>query len=220
MRRSIRCSRKCAASPSAPPNPPMRTGTGWRIGAMVRPASDSVTASAGLAARCRASCRASMVPPRTRTRMSADPLRHQTAAPRRWLSIVGIGEDGTDGLGPLARRLIEGADIVFGGKRHLALAKNLIRGAARAWPSPFDGAVAEVLAHRTRQVCVLASGDPFCHGVGAVLAHHVAAEQTIVVPAPSAFSLAAARLGWALPGVTQLSLHGRAIDLIRPHLQP
>jgi precorrin-6Y C5,15-methyltransferase (decarboxylating) len=152
--------------------------------------------------------------------MSADPLRRDTAAPRRWLSIVGVGEDGADGLSPVARRLIETADIVFGGKRHLALANTLIRGAARAWPSPFAGAVAEVLAHRGRQVCVLASGDPFYHGVGAVLAREVSAEQTIVVPAPSAFSLAAARLGWALPDVAQVSLHGRGLDLIRPHLQP
>ena len=41
-----------------------------------------------------------------------------------------------------------------------------------------------------------------------------------MVPAPSAFSLAAARLGWALPETTLLSLHGRPLDLVRPHLQP
>jgi precorrin-6Y C5,15-methyltransferase (decarboxylating) len=153
-------------------------------------------------------------------RMSADPLPRETAAAPRWLSIVGIGEDGIDGLSPVARRLIEQADVVFGGKRHLALAKDVMRGAARPWPSPFDRAVPEVLAYRGRQVCVLASGDPFCHGVGAVLARHVSPAETIVMPAPSAFSLAAARLGWALPEVTQLSLHARDLDLIRPHLQP
>jgi precorrin-6B C5,15-methyltransferase / cobalt-precorrin-6B C5,C15-methyltransferase len=153
-------------------------------------------------------------------RMSADPLPRETAAAPRWLSIVGIGEDGVDGLSPVARRLIEQADMVFGGKRHLALAKGLIRGAARPWPSPFDRAVPEVLAHRGRQVCVLASGDPFCHGVGAVMARHVSPAETIVMPSPSAFSFAAARLGWALPQVTQLSLHARDLDLIRPHLQP
>jgi precorrin-6Y C5,15-methyltransferase (decarboxylating) len=109
---------------------------------------------------------------------------------------------------------------VFGGKRHLALAAQLIRGAARPWPSPFDRAVEEVLAQHGRQVCALASGDPFVYGVGAVLARHVAPEQTVVVPAPSAFSLAAARLGWALPETALVSLHGRALDLIRPHLQP
>jgi precorrin-6Y C5,15-methyltransferase (decarboxylating) len=67
---------------------------------------------------------------------------------------------------------------------------------------------------------VLASGDPFLHGVGSVLARHVQPQETTVVPAPSAFSLAAARLGWALSDTTVLSLHGRTLDLMRPHLQP
>ena len=73
---------------------------------------------------------------------------------------------------------------------------------------------------RGRQVCVLASGDPFFYGVGSVLAGHVAPEETLVVPAPSAFSLAAARLGWALPDIALISVHGRALDRIRPQLHP
>ena len=67
---------------------------------------------------------------------------------------------------------------------------------------------------------MLASGDPFHYGVGAVLARHIDAREMVVVPAPSAFSLAAARLGWSLPQTVLLSLHGRTLDLIRPHLQP
>ncbi len=138
----------------------------------------------------------------------------------RWLSIVGIGEDGVDGLTAGARGLIGAAEIVFGGRRHLALAAPLIRGATRPWPSPFDGAADEVLAHRGRRVCVLASGDPFHYGVGAVLAQKIDAREMLVVPAPSAFSLAAARLGWSLPHTVLLSVHGRPLDLVRPHLQP
>jgi precorrin-6B C5,15-methyltransferase / cobalt-precorrin-6B C5,C15-methyltransferase len=142
------------------------------------------------------------------------------ASPKRWLSIVGIGEDGVEGLSPVARGLVAGADIVFGGERHLALATELIRGEAKPWPSPFSRAVGEVLAERGRQVCVLASGDPFFYGVGSVLATHVKPEETVVVPAPSAFSLAAARLGWALPDIALVSVHGRELDRIRPHLHP
>jgi precorrin-6Y C5,15-methyltransferase (decarboxylating) len=149
-----------------------------------------------------------------------DVIAGQTAAAARWLSIVGIGEDGVDGLSALARGLVAGAEIVFGGKRHLGLAAPLIRGAVRPWPSPFERAVAEVLAQRGRQVCVLASGDPYHYGVGAVLARHVAASETLVVPAPSAFSLAAARLGWPLAECALVSLHGRELDRVRPHLQP
>jgi precorrin-6Y C5,15-methyltransferase (decarboxylating) len=149
-----------------------------------------------------------------------DPVPPESAASRRWLSIVGIGEDGIDALSPVARGLVGDAEIVFGGKRHLALAAPLIRGTARPWPSPFERAVDEVLAQRDRQVCVLGSGDPFVYGVGTVLARQIDPAETLVVPAPSAFSLAAARLGWALPETAQVSLHGRALDLVRPHLQP
>ena len=149
-----------------------------------------------------------------------DKLACDTAASPRGLSIVGIGEDGADGLSAAARALIGGAEIVFGGRRHLGLAAPLIRGAARPWPSPFDGAADEVCRHRGRPVCVLASGDPFHFGVGAVLARRIDAREMIVVPAPSAFSLAAARLGWSLPDTVLFSLHGRALDFIRPHLQP
>jgi len=149
-----------------------------------------------------------------------DAIARETAATPRWLSIVGIGEDGIAGLSAAARGLIGAAEIVYGGRRHLSLAAPLIRGAARPWPSPFDGAGDEVLRHRGRQVCVLASGDPFHHGVGATLARRIDAREMLVVPAPSAFSLAAARLGWSLPETILLSVHGRAIDLVRPHLQP
>lgn len=138
----------------------------------------------------------------------------------KWLAVIGIGEDGVAGLGDAAKQLIAEAEFVFGGNRHLALAHELIGGEARPWPSPFDSTMADVRALRSRRVCVLASGDPFLHGVGATLARHVPVEETIVIPAPSAFSLAAARLGWALQHVETLSLHGKPIDLLRPLLHP
>ena len=124
------------------------------------------------------------------------------------------------GLSEAAREQVASAEIVFGGKRHIALAAPLIRGAARCWPSPFERAVEEVLAQRGRRICVLASGDPYCYGVGSVLAGHIDPGEMEVMPAPSSFSLAAARLGWALPETALLSLHGRTLDLVRPHLQP
>jgi precorrin-6B C5,15-methyltransferase / cobalt-precorrin-6B C5,C15-methyltransferase len=144
----------------------------------------------------------------------------QPAVLHRWLSIVGIGEDGVEGLSLMARELVQSADIVFGGTRHLTLAASLIRGTPRPWTVPFEPNVAEVLKLRGRAVCVLASGDPFLHGVGSLLSHHVSREETLSLPSPSAFSLAASRLLWPLPQSGQLSLCGRSLDCIRPHLQP
>ena len=112
------------------------------------------------------------------------------------------------------------AAFVFGGKRHLALAASLITGSSRPWPSPFADALPQIMALRGEVVCVLASGDPFMHGIVSVLGRHIPVAEMIVVPAPSAFSLAAARLCWSLPETVLLSLHGRPLDLIRPYLQP
>ena len=143
-----------------------------------------------------------------------------TGAKARWLSIVGIGEDGVAGLSPAACRLISAAELVFGGARHLKLAAPLIQGGARPWPSPFAKGIEEVVAARGRQVCVLASGDPFFYGVGSTLAQLIDPAEMAVVPGASAFSLAAARLGWSLPDTVLVSLHGRELDCLRPHLHP
>ncbi|CCV07657.1 Precorrin-6Y C(5,15)-methyltransferase (decarboxylating) [Mesorhizobium metallidurans STM 2683] len=138
----------------------------------------------------------------------------------QWLTIVGIGEDGLAGLGDEAKRRIAGAEFIFGGKRHLALVASVAKGEPRPWPAPFDAGMADVLALAGRRVCVLASGDPFFHGVGVTLARQVDAQEMHVIPAPSAISLAAARLGWALQDIETISLHGRPLDLIRPLLHP
>ena len=140
------------------------------------------------------------------------------AISEKWLTVVGIGEDGTAGLGDEAKQAIASAEIVFGGTRHLALAAGLITGEARPWPIPFDSTMRDVLALSGRKVCVLASGDPFVHGVGVTLAKLVPATEMRTIPAPSSFSLAASRLGWALQDTQTISLHGRPIDLIRPLL--
>lgn len=137
-----------------------------------------------------------------------------------WLTLVGIGEDGLAGLGEAAKTAISEADLVFGGVRHLSLARPLIRGESQAWRTPFNTSIDAVLSARDKKVCVLASGDPFLYGVGATLARLVPAAEIRSFPAPSAFSLAASRLAWPLQDVVVLSLHGRPLDLLRPHLHP
>jgi precorrin-6Y C5,15-methyltransferase (decarboxylating) len=144
--------------------------------------------------------------------------RETTGAP--WLSIVGIGEDGAEGLSPEARQLVNAAELVVGGARHLALAGGLVRGEALKWPSPLHDAFPEIMKRRGRPVVVLATGDPFFYGVGKQLAALVARGEMRCLPQPSAFSLAAARLGWALEDTAEVTLHGRALDGIVPHLKP
>src|SRR5476649_774964 len=204
-----------------PPKPPLRVFIGSGLGSVVRPASDRIGSTRRSPARSFARAEASVVPPRIRTRRDiVVTAERATCTPRRWLSIIGIGEDGVAGLSPVAQRLVADAELVLGGKRHLALADGLIRGKRLAWPSPIGDALPEIEKHRGRPVAVLASGDPFHYGVGTLLLESVLAEETLCLPQPSAFSLAAARLSWSLQDVSIVSLHGRALEGIVRHLQP
>jgi precorrin-6B C5,15-methyltransferase / cobalt-precorrin-6B C5,C15-methyltransferase len=138
---------------------------------------------------------------------------------QRWLAIVGLGEDGVGGLPPAARTLVAQAALVVGGRRHLALAEPLDR-ETYVWPSPIEDALDVIEAWRGRPVCVLASGDPFFFGVGTMLMRRFSPAEMVCLPAPSAFALAAARLGWSEQVCAMLSLHGRPLEAIIPHLQP
>ena len=120
-----------------------------------------------------------------------------------WLTVVGMGDDGPDGLAPAARAVVEQARVVVGGRRHLDL---LGPGECERipWPQPFS-AFGETLERlRGRAVCVLTTGDPTCYGIGSILVERFGLEAVRIVPAPSAFSLARARLGWAAQAVQTL----------------
>ena len=124
----------------------------------------------------------------------------------RWLSIIGIGEDGRAGLSPAALALVEGAELVVGGRRHLDLI-GATRGEQQVWSVPLQATIPVILARRGRPVCVLASGDPFWFGVGVTLEREIPLAEMLVIPSPSCLSLAAARLGWALQGTVTLGLN-------------
>lgn len=140
---------------------------------------------------------------------------------KRWLSIVGIGEDGLDGITAAARVVIETADILIGGERHLAMVPAKDGDQRRiTWSTPLLAQADSIADHKGRRVCVLASGDPMWFGIGTTLAKRVAADEIAVIPHAGAFSLAAARLLWPLDAVDCLSLHGRPLDLLAAFLHP
>ncbi|MCY4231491.1 MAG: precorrin-6y C5,15-methyltransferase (decarboxylating) subunit CbiE [Alphaproteobacteria bacterium] len=133
-----------------------------------------------------------------------------------WLTVLGIGEDG---LEPAGRALVESAELLVGGERHLALAG---AGPAErmAWERPLSRTIAAIIARRPRPTVVLATGDPMWFGIGASLARRVPAGEMRILPTVGAFSLAAARLAWPLQGVAALSLHGRSLGLLALHVAP
>jgi precorrin-6Y C5,15-methyltransferase (decarboxylating) len=133
-----------------------------------------------------------------------------------WLTVVGIGEDGFAGLGKQARRALLSARRIVGSPRQLELLPRCIAGTRVTWPSPFS--LDAVLREPGEAICVLASGDPMLYGVGASLARQLPAEQMHVLPSPSSYSLAAARLGWPLQDVVTLSVVARPVAALAAHL--
>jgi len=139
------------------------------------------------------------------------------AAP--WLSVVGIGEDGLDGLSGAARRLVDDAEVLVGGRRHLAMVPDDDR-ERLTWPVPIDRVIETLRGYRGRRVCVLASGDPMDFGVGTLLSRWFPVEERVVVPNVSSISLACARLGWPREETTVLSTLGRPLEAVIPAVQP
>ncbi|KIC19844.1 bifunctional cobalt-precorrin-7 (C(5))-methyltransferase/cobalt-precorrin-6B (C(15))-methyltransferase [Leisingera sp. ANG-Vp] len=131
-----------------------------------------------------------------------------------WLTIIGLGENGLEGLSDASRKALAEAEAVFGGPRHLELAGAGAKG--QPWPVPFS--TEPVLAMRGRRVVVLASGDPFWHGAGGSLMRDLSVEEWVSYPVPSCFALAANRLGWKLEDVLCLGLHAAPYARLRPLL--
>lgn len=136
-----------------------------------------------------------------------------------WLHIVGIGEDGLDGLTPATRAVVETAEVLIGGDRHHKLAADI--GAERfAWPSPFDAMIDVINGQRGRRLVILVTGDPLWFSVGARIGRAIDPAEIVYHPQLSAFQLAAARMGWSLADVETLTVHGRPVEQMIAFIQP
>lgn len=136
-----------------------------------------------------------------------------------WLTIVGLGEDGPDGLPPASLAALKTAEVIVGPPRHLSLLPEL-EAERMAWPVPFAGGIARLLALKPRRTVALASGDPFWFGAGTTISRHLSAQEWRALPGPSTFSLAAARMGWALETTATFGLHAAPLTRLRAALAP
>jgi precorrin-6Y C5,15-methyltransferase (decarboxylating) len=136
-----------------------------------------------------------------------------------WLHIVGIGEDGMAGLLPATRAVVEAAEVIIGGDRHHQLSAS-VAAERVAWPSPFDALIGVLEGYRGKRVVVLATGDPLWFSVGARIGRAIDPAEIIYHPQLSAFQLAAARMGWSMPDVETLTVHGRPVEQMIAFIQP
>lgn len=136
-----------------------------------------------------------------------------------WLNVIGLGEDGLAALPHRLRALVDRAELIVGGERHLAMVADA-KTEKRCWASPLSRTIDEIWARRGRPVVVLATGDPMHFGIGVTLARRVPLGEMAVHPHISAFSLAAARMHWPLAEVECLTVHGRPLELLTGAVAP
>lgn len=136
-----------------------------------------------------------------------------------WLHIVGIGEDGMDGLLPATRAVVEAAEVIVGGDRHHRLSE-AVTAERVAWPSPFDALIELLMSFKGRRVVVLATGDPLWFSVGARIGRAIDPSEITYHPQVSAFQLASARMGWSVADVETLTVHGRPVEQMIAFIQP
>lgn len=137
----------------------------------------------------------------------------------RWLTILGMGEDGLDGLSPRARALLDGAEAIVGSARLFELIGET-KAERHEWPQPFSAVIDRIKPLRGRRTVVLATGDPLNYGVARKLMEIVPFAEMEIVPHLSSFSLAAARMGWPLGDCDTITLHGRPAANLEAFIQP
>ncbi len=127
------------------------------------------------------------------------------------IRIIGIGEDGPAGLTPRALRLVEEAELLAGGERHLAFfpdhpAERLV---IKSNLAEVAGRLAECLGRR--RAVVLASGDPNFYGIARYLTGKLSRRRVEIVPNVSSMQLAFARVGLPWDDAWLASVHGRPV---------
>jgi len=124
------------------------------------------------------------------------------------IPIIGIGDDGLDGLPPSTRSLLEQADVLIGDERTLELVQQLPAERVAAGGNP-DATVELVRSLAGRSPAILAYGDPLFYGLARYLCDKLGKERFAVVPHVSSMQMAFARVmeSWEDAYLTNLANH-------------
>ncbi|WP_089724213.1 precorrin-6y C5,15-methyltransferase (decarboxylating) subunit CbiE [Candidatus Thiosymbion oneisti] len=125
--------------------------------------------------------------------------------------IIGVLDNGIAGLTPEALARLRGVDLVIGSARTLALFTDQLRTGART--RELTGQLEKIpdwireAQAQGHSVAVLATGDPWCHGIAGTLGAWLMPGTYEVVPNVSTVQLACARLGLAWQDMRIVSVH-------------
>lgn len=127
--------------------------------------------------------------------------------------LIGVLDNGVEGLSAQALRHVQEADVVIGGQRTLALFAAQLRPQAQthdlgARLAQVPGWIEQARAAGHKTV-VLATGDPLCHGIGKYLSDKLGRDTLAVLPNVSTLQLAAARLRLPWQDAAICSVHSK-----------
>ncbi len=128
--------------------------------------------------------------------------------PAEKIHIIGIGDDGLDGVTAHARSLIEGAELLLGAESTLSLVPG--KGKSRlAIGADLQQTIDRIEAARDQAIVILASGDPLFYGVARYLCDKLGKERFEVIPHVSSMQMAFARVkeSWEDAFLTNLASH-------------
>jgi precorrin-6Y C5,15-methyltransferase (decarboxylating) len=127
--------------------------------------------------------------------------------------IVGIGDDGVEGMTAQARRLVEAADVLVGPESCATLVPEAIRGRLVSAVN-LEELVERIEAAGTKRVVVLASGDPLFYGTARYVCSKLGKDRFEVVPHVSSMQLAFARVKESWEEAFLANLSGQSIERV------
>ncbi|MBW3085971.1 Precorrin-6Y C(5,15)-methyltransferase [decarboxylating] [Austwickia sp. TVS 96-490-7B] len=137
------------------------------------------------------------------------------------IDVVGVGAAGLPPAGTPERSVIDSAEVILGGRRHLELLPPTHPARRLPWPSPLRPGLHELLSDLPDQrVVALASGDPMVSGIGSTLVDILGVQAVRIHPAVSSVALARARMGWSAESTSTVTVVGRGTNRLRRDLHP
>lgn len=127
--------------------------------------------------------------------------------------IVGIGDDGLDGLTAAGRKLVEQADLLLGEPHVLAHVAALPAERVPLGPDVSE-AVRQIEAAPSKRIVVLVAGDPLFYGVARYLCDRLGKDRFEVVPHVSAMQLAFARVKESWEDAFLANLAGHNLEVL------
>ena len=132
--------------------------------------------------------------------------------PKDKVYIIGVAPGGVSSLSSEARRLVKQAEIVFGGKRLLAMFPSLTgeKIAIRNNLADVTDLIKKNLGQR--RMVVLASGDPDFYGIAGYLTDKLGEDSFEIIPNVSVMQLAFARIKESWDDAVFVSVHARPVE--------